>query len=374
MIIRTELIKETCSKILTAVDDSAMSAASELLELEVKDSVLRLFVTNKEYFVEVKLPLDDEVPDFHATIAAKLFLKLIALMTNDTVELIAGEKDLTVISNGTYHFPYVFEQNQMMTLDKIVINNVTNDMTIDGEILNSILLHNSKEISKNVVLRPVQKLYYVDDKGCITFTSGACVNEFTLDSPIKVLFNSKLVKLFKLFKSGKVAFSIGYDSISSDITQAKARFESDDIVITAILPSEDALLNSVPVTAIRNRATTIHPYSVTISKSAFVETINRLLLFASEAKDISRFYGTLEFTPGYVTITHKNNKEILYYSGEQANITGTYTAMLDLTDIKSILDTTTDQYFTINFGDNQAVVIPRQNIRNVIPEIHTNAD
>lgn len=377
MIIRTELIKETCSKILPAVDDSGVSVVTELLELEANGEYLHLSVTNKEYFTEVRLPLGEEVAPLHATVNAKLFLKLISLTTSDTIDLHSDGNTLTVKGNGSYKLPIVFENDAMMMLPRITIENVTNQMVLDGEILTNILQYNSKEISKNSVVRPVQKMYYVDDKGCITFTTGACVTSFSLDAPIRVLFNNKIVKLFKLFKDKKVNFSLGYDAISNDIIQTKVKFECDDIVITAILACDDTLINAVPVTAIRNRANTIHPYSVTLSKDALVETFNRLLLFSSEgSKDNSKFYSVFEFGADAVTVYDyaKNNCESLYYNNEDSNITDTYTAILDITDVKNVLDTCSEQYVTINFGDNQAVVIPRQSVRNVIPEIHINAN
>ena len=379
MIIRTELIKETCGKILTAVDDSTPSMVTDFIELTANGDTLSLAVTNNEYFVEVQIPLGETVSPLHATVNAKLFLKLVSQITSDTIGFSINENTLVVNGNGTYKLPLAYDQvsGEVLNLPRINIENVTNDMNVDGAVLVSILQYNSKEIGKTSVVRPVQKYYYVDDKGCITFTSGACVNSFTLDSPIKVLFSNKLVKLFKLFKDKTVHMSLGYDAISNDIVQAKIKFECDDIVITSKLNNEDTLLNAVPVTAIRNRANTVHPYSVTLSKDALVETINRLLLFTAEGnKDGSKFYSTFEFNTDYVTVYDygKKNSEIIYYNNEDSNVTSAYTAILDLTDIKLVIDTCSEPYVTINFGDSQAIVIPRQSVRNVIPEIHINAN
>lgn len=377
MIIRTELIKETCSKILPAVDDSAIGVVTEMLELTANEDTLKLAVTNKEYYAVVNLPLGEVVPSLHATVNAKLFLKLMAQMTSDTIEFRVNENALIIKGNGTYKLPLIYENDELLTLPEISINNVTSTMSMDGDILVSILQYNSKEIQKNSVVRPVQKLYYVDEEGCITFTSGACVNSFTLETPIKVLFNNKLVKLFKLFKGKTVAFSIGYDAISDEIVQTKVKFECEDICITSVLSCDDTLLNSVPVAAIRRRANTVHPHSVTLSKDAVAETINRLLLFANEGgKDATKFYSTFEFNTDFVTVydSGKKNTEILYYNNETSNIENVYTAILDLTDLKNIIDTCTEQYITINFGDSQAIVIPRGTIRNVVPEIRISAN
>lgn len=47
-------------------------------------------------------------------------------------------------------------------------------------------------------------MYYFDKDGALTFTSGACVNKFTANVQSKLLFNDRLVKLFKLFKDASV--------------------------------------------------------------------------------------------------------------------------------------------------------------------------
>ena len=86
MIIRLEDIKAVCSDILLAVDSSELSVVTETLEMFIKDKKLYLNVTNREYFVSVTIPVDVE-EDFHATINANLFLKLIAQTTTESVEL-----------------------------------------------------------------------------------------------------------------------------------------------------------------------------------------------------------------------------------------------------------------------------------------------
>ena len=43
---------------------------------------------------------------------------------------------------------------------------------------------------------------------------------------------------------------------------------------------------------------------------------------------------------------------------------------IDLVDIKLALESNNDQYITINFGDHQAIVIAKDNIYTVIPEIN----
>ena len=62
------------------------------------------------------------------------------------------------------------------------------------------------------------------------------------------------------------------------------------------------------------------------------------------------------------------NKEEIVYANESI-INDEYKAVLDFTDIKSILDSSTGEFITFNFGDNQAIVCVKDNIYNIVPEI-----
>lgn len=374
MIIRSEKFQDICSKILPAVDTNETSTLSATLELVTRDKVLYVNVTNREYYVQVKLDLDEDI-DFHATVNANLFLKLISQITTDTIELSVDDTNIKIKGNGNYKLPLIYDDDKLLELPTINIINETNTFNIKSDILKSILQFNSKELTKGVASKPVQKMYYVDENGAITFTSGACVNNFSLEYPVKLLFNNRLVKLFKLFDTDNVKFTLGYDEIAEDIIQTKVRFETPSINIIAILSCDDKLLKSVPVAAIRNRANVDnYPYNITINKDLLLQATNRLSLFSSGfgSKEVIKPYITLEFNKDFVTIydVHKENKETLYFDNSAANFDSTepYEVIIDLNELRSTLDTCAEQYLNINFGDDSAIVISRQNIHNVIPQ------
>ena len=372
MILRIESLQEACKNILAAVDNNELSAITETLELVTKGNFLYINVTNREYFAQVKIDINEEI-DFHATVNATLFLKLISQVTTDTVEIDIKDTYITVKANGTYKIPLIFDGEKLLELPEIKIENPTNQFNIPSSILKSILNYNSKELLKGTISKPVQKLYYVDDQGAITFTNGACVNSFTLEQPIKLLFNNRLVKLFKLFNDENVKFTLGFDSISEDIIQTKVRFESSSIVLTAILSCDDSLLMSVPVAAIRGRAHGEYPYSVNVNKYDMLQTINRLLLFNSVGgsnKEVIKPYSTFEFGKDSVTIydINKENKEIVNYNNSVIECEEGYTAILDLIELKMTLENCAEQYLNIHFGDHTAMVITRGQIANVVPE------
>lgn len=371
MIIRIEEIQNACSKILAAVDSNALSAVTETLQLSTEGKNLYISVTNKEYYAQVKIEMSEPM-DFKATVNAQLFLKLVSQITTETIELTIQDSALVLKGNGTYKLPLIFEGDKLMELPQITIDNPTVNFTIDSNILLSILNYNSKELNKGIISKPIQKMYYVDNEGAITFTTGACVNNFQLQQPVKLLLNDRLVKLFKLFKGEQVDFTLGYDSISDDVIQTKVKFKSDNIIITAVLSCDDTMLQQFPVNAVRGRANADYPYSVNINKDQLIQTINRLLLFtaATGAKDIINPYSTFEFMKDRVVIwdTNHENYEEVFYSNTKCNIEDKYVAMFDFKDLKITLENCTEQYVALNFGDETALVVVRGNVKVVVPE------
>ena len=156
MILRIEDLKDVCNKILSAVDSSELSVLTETLELKAENKILYMSVTNREYYVKVKLDLGEDV-SFHVTVNANLFLKLISQTTTDTVEITIDNNTLVVKGNGIYKLPLIYDNDKLLELPEIKINNVTSEFDISGDALVSILTYNSKEIAKGNIVRPVQK-------------------------------------------------------------------------------------------------------------------------------------------------------------------------------------------------------------------------
>lgn len=370
MILKTKEFKEVCSTVLAATDSSELSTLTETLELKTEGKVLYLNVTNKEYYASVKFDLDAEV-DFHATVNSKLFLGLVKNITTESIELEVKSTYVEVKANGTYKIPLIFDGDKLMDLPVITIENETVNMNVDSAVLDSIVTYNTKELLKGTIAKPVQKMFYIDEQGCITFTSGACVNTFSLEQPVKVLLKSKLVNLFKLFKNEVVKFSLGYDPISETIIQTKVSFKTPKITLTAITECDDTLLKSVPVAGIRGRASFAYPNSVVLNRQALVDAIARLALFNAGfgGKQNIKPYSKFEFTANEVKVysSDKENVEVLAYQNG-STVTADYEMILDINDFKVVLDGCTDDYVTLNFGNHQAMVLKRAAIANVLPE------
>lgn len=367
--LKTEELNSICSKILFAVDSNGLSKITETIELVLKNNSLYLQVTNREYFIKIKLNTE-LTEDFHATVNAELFLKLISKITTEFVSLEVVENSLCITGNGKYKLPLIFDGDKLLQLPEITISNVTNTFNVSGDVLNSIFTYNSKQFAGKTITNPIQSFYYVDKDGAITFTTGACVNDFNLGGDVKLLLNAKLVKLFKLFKSEDVTFAIGHDSISQNLIQTKVSFKTSNIELTSLLSASDADIAKFPTTAIRGRVNKDYDYSISLNKNELLHAIDRLSVFSDKSTAINRTYGKFEFHSDKVVISDINgiNTEELKYV-DSIVITDVYNAVLDFVDIKAILDVSSEDYVGFDFGDNQAFVCTQGNIHSVIPEV-----
>lgn len=372
MIIRREDLQGICEKILFAVDSTEVSTINETLELKTVGSDLFVNVSNRDYYAQVKVDIG-EVTDFHATVNATLFLKLVSQFTTDTIELYTKDNALLVKADGNYKIPLIYDGSELLELPEIKMENVTEEFDIDSSILQSIFKYNTKQIqSATVIANPVQQYYYVDNKGAITFTTGACVNNFNLNGQVAILLSMKIVKLFRLFKDGDVHFSIGHSAIDETTIKTKVKFETDTVSITAVLPIDENLVNSVPVNNIRGVAEFNYPHSVVVNRENLIKSTNRLLLF-NERGVITKPYGNFAFYKDHFSVSDYDNinTETVNYENDVPSLDAepAYTAVLDLKDVKMTLEGCSDQTVTINFGNNKAFVVVRGNIRNVIPEV-----
>ena len=367
MILRIEEIKKVCSKVLWAVDSGDMSEYCGLVRLHTEGSNLYFTVASNEYSMVAKIPSDDNEP-FEAVVDANVFLKLISQVTTDTIELVTDNRVLNIKANGNYKLPMIFEGDALIKYKPIELNNVTNEFVVSNDILKKILIYNTKQLSLSTGGKEVFNYYYFDNHGCITANLGACVTDFELDTQVKLLFNQRLVRLFKLFDDSDAKLTIAKDELSGDIIQTKVKFVSNDIEIKSIISCEDSFTNSYPVVAVRSTANADYDYLSVFKRGSLVETLNRLNLFVSVNKSINQVV-KLVFNPKGVTISDYdgNNSEIVYYQNDLDNI-DTYTAYVDLKMFKSVLDTINSQYISMRFGNGRAFVLDYDDIKSVIPE------
>lgn len=331
----------------------------------VESKYLYLAVTNKESYVKVKV-CSCEDNDFHATVNATVFLQLMSKISSASVEFAFNDQSLLVNANGHYKIPLIYVDGEIATLETINLSNIIENFDVKNSILDSLSKYNSKQLSVGILNNAVQRMYYFDKDGALTFTSGACVNKFTANVQSKLLFNDRLVKLFKLFKDASVHVQIAADKISDEIIQTKVKFFTDQVEIFCILYSNDELLNAFPVKAIRNLENDSYKYLISLNKNSLVEMIDRLLVFCDD-KDFFAS-GIFDVKNNDLTIKFGENVEVIPINSTNSELIS-YQTEMSLKDLKQILSSLPTTDIQIKFGNEKCFVIICKDISYIIPEI-----
>ena len=372
MLIKTKDFAEVATKVKDAL---CIDEKSANLEIVAKGASLFLNITNKEVYVSVSYALAEEA-DFAATVDASLFLDLVSQITSEDFTL-GIEGNALIVSSGRskYKLPMIYDNDKLMSLPVIKIVNKTVEMPISHDILDSILNVNSKEIAKvkKMEVNELQKMYYIDETGCFTFTTGACLNSFRLEKPVKLLLSDKVVKLFKLFKED-VLFSLGQDPLPNGTVRTKIALETPDVYLAAVITSDDDLINKVQGPCIATKRFIENPYQhhVVLSAKEVSAAISRLMLFTKNSVDKVN----MAFIPAHVIMDNDeivlrdkfgNIETVQVESGSY--IDESYEMDVNLADIKLITDSCKGEHVTMNCGNHRSVVFVRGNISNLIPEV-----
>lgn len=377
MILKTKTFQEAANKILVAV---GLDRTAANLELAAKGNALYLRVTNREYYVAVKFDLQ-ELTEFRAVVDANLFLNLISGLNTEEFKLEIKDTHVVVkAGKSSYKLAMIYENDQLMKLPIIKLDKdqITVEMGIAQDILMSILNVNGKEIqkAKRLDVNELQRYYYIDETGCFTFTTGACVNSFTLEKAIKLLLTDKVVKLFKLFESD-VWMSYGHQVGTDGNLQPIVVFQTEGVYVASRLLNDETCIQKIkaPCDAMKNLIKEAYDHTLVLSAIDLTAAINRLLMFhknSSAKADLSFVPSLVEFTDTELTISDLSgdNKEIITI--ENGSTTpGNYSMGVNLIDLKSVLDSCKNEHITMNCGNRKSIIINRGTISNVIAETRT---
>lgn len=374
MILKTKQFQEAANKILLAV---SLDKTATNLELAAKDTILALRVTNREYYVAVTFKLEQPT-DFRAVVDANLFLNLIAGINSEEFELTINDTNIIVkAGRSTYKLAMIYENDKLMTLPaiKLEAEQVTVAMPIEHEVLMSILNVNGKEIqkAKRLDVNELQRYYYIDETGCFTFTTGACVNSFTLEKPIKLLLTDRVVKLFKLFNTS-AWMSYGHIVNADQSLQPIVTFQTEDVYVATRLLSDETCIHKIkaPCDAMKKLIQEVYDHTIVVSASDMSAAIARLLMFhknSSAKADLSFVPANISFDNTEFTISDVSGDNSEIVTVENGSVTaGTYTMGVNLIDFKAVLDSCKNEHITLNCGNRKSIIINRGMISNVIAE------
>lgn len=375
MLIKTKEFQDACKKILAAIDTDATSKALpfgyDTVEVRGHGDGMDLIASNGTYCVKVSLGCEDAGGEWHAAVDGKLFLGLMAKFTADSVELSIDGNSLAAKGNGKYRFPLKYgDDGEPVSIPGIGLGEKTASFPIDGSILLSIAEENSKELAKKKATRPIQQLYYVDGKGCITWTnSSACVNSFALPKDVRLLLPQKVAKLFKLFSPGEVSFEMGHAAAGS-IMQTRVSFSQGNVSMSAVLQGDDGLFASIPLDALRGRAEKDYESKATFDAAELAGALDRLGLFSSDAFSSPTATVSFSGTEAVIKEPLRGNDESVRIEGGQGFEGKSFSFVID--SVKSLLQGCKSKDVTMSFDDGPAFVVSLGTIRNVVGKARAN--
>lgn len=369
MLVSTKRLKKVVTRLLSSVDLQDLSPTAGLIELEAQGDQLILSMAAPEYQLRVSVEGAAAGP-LHAVVRAESFLKLVTKISAPQIELSSTEGFLLMKAGGSYKLPVVDigEQGTLLTWNPPA-NLQT--MVLSKDVIHLLLKYNYREMQTDKMVRPVQRLCYLDQQGAVTFNSGACVSTFDLTSPVKTLLTLKAVRLLKIFEEDDfLVFGVYHVDLSDGRMQAKMVAENSQASLQVLLPSDPSFMESFPVEAIRGRAFDSYPGTVNISRKGISECLGRLLLLSNlQGNSSVRELGRITFQAECLVLEDvgKAGRETIPYIGTP--FSEEYQCFINMAALKSLLDSCAEDSISLSFGNKEALVLSRGMVRNVIPEV-----
>ncbi len=368
--IKTDLIKEITSKINKGIEGERTVRVSELLELKVEGNKLILAVTNTQFYLTIELTTGIEGNDnLHVTVDADTFIKLISKTTTSEIILEESNGNLIFKGNGQYIFPLELDKDgQIKTLPKIELTNTTSQFEISGDTLYSIYSFGSHELVNDVPVETIQKYYYVDNLGAITYTESPYLNNFQINTPFRVLMNDRLVQLFSLFRNQKVKVSLD-KQINNSLYQNKISFECNNTKLVAYLP-DDSLVESYPAAPCRTLQENPYPGNVTINRIDLANALDRLNIFSvKDGNVVYKKAGKLEFTSDGLRITSiiDKNSELIKYENTPSYYS--YTCYMNLAQLQRHAKASNEINVDLHYGNDMSIMFTKENYSQIVVEM-----
>lgn len=362
MKINTQILKKACQEIAQAIDTKKNTVYANALQIEVKDGVLLLSTTNREYYVELKVEVECE-DSFKATVQAQKFIQLMSKLTSENIELTTDGLNLVIAANGEYKIPLVYLDDKMLEIPVIEIKNKIADVKLTQEILQGIMTNTSRELKTLSGISPVQSknYYHITKDGAITYNLGVSYSKFELDEDVRIALSQKVVSLFKLLKDNEVEMIVGKD-LEGEEEINKVKFITKNCIISSLAPSTK-VMDSVPMAAITKMISQNYPSVVKVNCAELISAIDRLLVFCD-----SDFYcGILNFSPLNVTISNSQKTCIENISLEEIENAMSTTAAINLKRLRTTLENS--EYVEIGYGDARTVCVKTDASVDIIPRI-----
>lgn len=369
-------IKEIIKKI-SIVYGAASNFNLLAVDASVDAKTIYFNLYNGEGFVSFKLPQEDIDTDFEATVDTKAFIDIVGSLTAEEISLSVKDSVLKISSGkSNYKLAMVYDGSEIWRPTFMIANTPETEVNISTEILNSIDLVNTQELSRvreDRIKNGAGKLYYLSNNGCFTSANnyGACLNSFQLDTNCELLLNKNIVKLFKLFKDGVILTH--EESIVNSVPQVKITLRDDLTLVTMLAPADRTIRAAMlkMVYKLKEFASTIYQTHLIINAKDLASALSRLNIAAKHSNKAKDEYSRLniQIVDNSLTISDTfENSEVVDLEENSLTI-NTQIIRLCLEDIKPVVDLCKAETIELDTNTNGIVVISFDNIKYFLTQL-----
>lgn len=369
-------IKEIIKKI-SIVYGAASNFNLLAVDASVDAKTIYFNLYNGEGFVSFKLPQEDIDTDFEATVDTKAFIDIVGSLTAEEISLSVKDSVLKISSGkSNYKLAMVYDGSEIWRPTFMIANTPETEVNISTEILNSIDLVNTQELSRvreDRIKNGAGKLYYLSNNGCFTSANnyGACLNSFQLDTNCELLLNKNIVKLFKLFKDGVILTH--EESIVNSVPQVKITLRDDLTLVTMLAPADKTIRAAMlkMVYKLKEFASAIYQTHLIINTKDLASALARLNIAAKHSNKAKDEYNSLniQIVDNSLTISDTfENSEVVDLEENSLTI-NTQIIRLYLEDIKPVVDLCKAETIELDTNTNGIVVISFDNIKYFLTQL-----
>jgi hypothetical protein len=378
MKLKLEQLKEITKKLsLTIGVISSLTALNINTSKETATIYFNLY--NGENFISFKLKLDSVDEDFEAAVDTKAFIDLINSLTAEEVSLTTTDNILKISAGkSNYKLAMLYDEDHLWRPVPMFAENAEFSTSISADILNSIDLVNTQELSRvkeERVKGDAGKLYFLSNNGCFTSANayGACLNSFRLDNSFELLLTKKIVKLFKLFENGlDLEFS---ETTVSNATQFRVMLTDETTLVTSLAPADKSIRTAMlkMVYKLREYATAIYQTQLILDTKELSTCLGRLGIAAKHSNksktDLKVNKLSILIEDNKITIKDEfDNSEEIDLKESSATV-GKQTLNFYLEDLEPVIDLCQEETIELDTNASGIVVISFGNIKYFLTQL-----
>lgn len=350
--VKTATLQEMVSRSIKGVGNNKLIPITSLMGISLEDNRLMLTTTDATNYLYIR---EDKIDgdDFHITVEADTFSKLISRMTSETVTLELQETALQVKGNGSYRLELpVDEEGSLITFPdpyKSTLIKVGEDVQLHLSTVQTIL-STLKPALAVTLENPCYTGYYVGSKVVATDTYKiACMDVNILDKDM--LISPEMMNLLSVMTSEK---------IQVDVVDNIIVCSSPDCVVYG--PTMEGI-EDYRIDAISSLVDTKFSSMCKVPKAALLQVLDRLGLFVS-TYDKNGIY--LTFSQQGVQISSKASTGVEIIPYTESHDFKDFTCCVDIEMLISQVKSQATDVIELYYGLDNAIKMVDGNITIIV--------